>query len=91
MVERYDYHDKIDEILPVVQQLVVQGILIPAGRIEYLEGKPPWNERYFCPNYDPAKASYGEYDFAAYGFPQIYNAFKDAVKAVSRWDKLNIR
>lgn len=79
LVEGYG---KTDEILPVVQQLVAQGILISAGRVSYSEGIPPWNERYFCPNYDSAKASYGEYDFAAYGFPQIYNTFKDAVKAV---------
>ncbi|MCY7332729.1 MAG: serine protease [Pseudanabaena sp. CAN_BIN31] len=82
LVQDYGYHDRTDEILPVVQQLVVQGILIPAGRTSYSEGKPPWNERYFCPSYDPVKASYGEYDFAAYGFPEIYNKFKDAVKPV---------
>jgi serine protease Do len=70
----------LSEILPVIHRLVSQGMLIPAGR--YIEGIPPMNEKYYSPIYNSESANYGMYDFAAYGFPKIYNSFKDAVQAV---------
>lgn len=68
------------EILPVIQQLIAQGLLIPTGKA--LEGSPPMNETYYSPIYCPDSAAYGMYDFAASGFPKIYNQFKDSVQAV---------
>jgi len=70
----------LSEILPVIHRLVSQVMLIPAG--SFIGGTPPINERYYSPIYIPESANYGMYDFAAYGFPKIYNSFKDAVQAV---------
>lgn len=75
----YDYYQRIDEVLIMVNRLISEGILFFAG---HSRGSPPLSNTYGSFSFNREAAQYGIYDFIAYGFPLIRQHFYGAVRPV---------
>jgi serine protease Do len=75
----YDYYQRIDEVLIIVNRLISEGILFFAG---HSRGSPPLSNTYGSFSFNRDAAQYGIYDFMAYGFPLIRKHFYKAVRPV---------
>lgn len=78
-LSQYDYLQRIDEVLIIVNRLISEGILFFAG---HSQGSPPMSNTYGSFSFNIDAAQYGIYDFIAYGFPLIRQHFYKAVRPV---------
>lgn len=70
----------LNHVSMICGRLEHRGYLIQ-GQAE-LQGWPVLNRTYFTMSYDPARASYGEYEYAAWGFPAIAQRLGPSVMPV---------
>src|SRR5207253_172376 len=63
----------------VCQRLVAEGHLVAAG---LGEGSPPLSAAYYNWQFNGMALNYGAYDFLVFGFPCIYEHFRESVLPV---------
>lgn len=79
MLGHPEFSNNLPELGLICRRLAEKGFLFPAG---YSTESSLFREIYVSLGFDQNDASYGVYDFVAFGFPKIREHFSEAVRAV---------